>query len=214
MTESQVIAFAVASYLFGSLNVSVLLGKLLRGIDVRDYGSGNAGTTNVLRTMGWKAGVAVLVLDLLKGVLPVLIAKFVSDDARLQVVAALATIAGHDFPVYYGFRGGKGVATSMGATIAMIPLLGPLMPFIGGIILIPTRYVSLMSLLGTVVTAIIIVALAMTNRVPDAYALYAVIAAGLIVWQHRGNITRLRAGTEPRLNPNALRPGRDPRGGS
>lgn len=214
MTTSEAIAFAVVSYLFGSVNISVVLGKLLRGIDIRDYGSGNAGTTNVLRTMGVKAGIVVFLLDLLKGVLPVLVAKVVSDDARLQVVAALATIAGHDFPVYYSFRGGKGVATSMGATIAMIPLLGPLMPFIGGIILIPTRYVSLMSLLGTVVTAIIILALAMTNRVPDSYAVYAAIAAALIIWQHRANITRLRAGTEPKLSAGALRPRRDPRGGS
>ena len=84
----------------------------------------------------------------------------------------------------------------------------------GGIILIPTRYVSLMSLLGTVVTAIIILALAMTNRVPDSYAVYAAIAAALIIWQHRANITRLRAGTEPKLSAGALRPRRDPRGGS
>jgi glycerol-3-phosphate acyltransferase PlsY len=129
----------------------------------------------------------------------VLIAKLVSEDARLQVVAGLAAIAGHDWPIYHGLRGGRGVATSMGATVGMMPLLGPLMPFIGGVILIPTRYVSLMSILGSVVTMLIVIALAATNRVPDAYAVFAVIAATLIVWQHRGNITRLRSGTEPRL---------------
>jgi len=208
MTPAQVIAFAVAGYLFGSINFSVLLGKLLRGIDIRDYGSGNAGTTNVLRTMGVKAGIAVLLLDVLKGALPVLIAKLVSDDARLQVVGGLAAVIGHDFPVYYGFRGGKGVATSIGATIAMMPLIGPFLPFIAGVILIPTRYVSLMSVLGTVVTAIIIVALAVTDRVPDSYAYFAVVAAALIVWQHRDNITRLRSGTEPKLGQRgSVRPG-------
>jgi glycerol-3-phosphate acyltransferase PlsY len=199
MTTPQLIAFAVGSYLFGSLFASLILGRLLKGIDIRNYGSGNAGSTNTLRTLGVKAAVAVFILDMLKGVIPVLLAKAVSDDPRLEVVAALAAIVGHDFPIYFGFRGGRGVATSMGATIAMMPLLGPFLPILGGVILIPTRYVSLMSVLGSVVTAMIIIALAATNRVPDAYAVYAVIAAALIVWLHRGNIGRLRAGTEPKI---------------
>lgn len=199
MTTSQAIAFAAGSYLLGSVSFSLLLGRLTRGIDIRDYGSGNAGSTNTLRTLGAKAAIAVFILDMLKGAIPVLLAKYISDDARLQVVAALAAILGHDFPIFFGFRGGRGVATSMGATIAMMPLLGPFLPFIGGVILIPTRYVSLMSVLGTVVTALIIIALAATNRVPDAYAVYAVIAATLIVWLHRGNLARLRSGTEPKL---------------
>lgn len=199
MTTSQFIAFAVGSYLFGSISASLILGRVLKGIDIRNYGSGSTGSTNTLRTLGVKAAAAVFILDMLKGVIPVLLAKAVSDDPRLEVVAALAAILGHDFPIYYGFRGGRGVATSMGATIAMMPLLGPFLPILAGVILIPTRYVSLMSILGTVVTAMIIVALAATNRVPDAYVVYAVIAAALIVWQHRGNIARLRSGTEPKL---------------
>lgn len=199
MTTSQAIAFAAGSYLLGSISFSLLLGRLMRGIDIREYGSGSSGSTNTLRTLGAKAAVAVFILDMLKGVIPVLLAKYVSDDARLEVIAALAAILGHDYPIFFGFRGGRGVATSIGATIAMMPLLGPFIPFIAGVILIPTRYVSLMSLLGTVVTAMIIIALAATNRVPDAYAIFAVIAATLIVWQHRGNIDRLRAGTEPKL---------------
>jgi glycerol-3-phosphate acyltransferase PlsY len=199
MSASEVIAFAVLSYLFGSISWSILLARVVKGVDIRTTGSGNAGTTNTLRLLGVKAAVAVFVLDLLKGMLPVLVAKLVSEDARLQVVAGLAAIAGHDWPIYHGLRGGRGVATSMGATIGMMPLLGPLMPFIGGVILIPTRYVSLMSILGSVVTMLIVLALAATNRVPDAYAVFAVIAAALIVWQHRGNITRLRSGTEPKL---------------
>jgi len=199
MSASEVIAFAVLSYLFGSVSWSILLGRLIKGVDIRTTGSGNAGTTNTLRLLGVKAAVAVFILDFLKGMLPVLVAKLVSEDARLQVVAGLAAIAGHDWPVYHGFRGGRGVATSMGATVGMMPLLGPLMPFIGGVILIPTRYVSLMSILGSVVTMLLVLALAATNRVPDAYAVFAVAAASLIVWQHRSNITRLRAGTEPKL---------------
>jgi acyl phosphate:glycerol-3-phosphate acyltransferase len=199
MTTSQAIAFAVGSYLFGSISWSILLGRLIKGVDIRRTGSGNAGATNTLRLLGVKAAVAVFILDLLKGLLPVLLAKLVSDDARLQVVAGLAAIAGHDFPVYHGFRGGRGVATSFGATMGMMPLLGPLMPFIGGVILIPTRLVSLMSTLGTVMTMLIVLALCFTDRVPDSYGVFAVFAAALIVWQHRENITRLRSGTEPKL---------------
>ena len=197
--QPEFIAFAVGSYLLGSVPSALVVGRLLKGVDIRDYGSGSLGATNTLRTLGVWPAVIVFVCDMLKGILPVVIAHAVSDDARLQVVAALGAILGHDFPVFAGFRGGRGVATSLGATTAMMPLLGLLMPFIGGIILIPWRYVSLMSLLGSVVTAIIIIALAATNRVPDAYGWYAVIAAGLIVFLHRGNIMRLRAGTEPKI---------------
>jgi len=199
MTMSQAIAFAVCSYLLGSVSFGLVLGKLLRGIDIRDYGSGSAGATNTGRTLGLKAFIAVFVLDLLKGLIPVVIAKVVADDARLEVIAGLAAIIGHDFPIFHGFRGGRGIATSIGATIGMMPLVGLLIPFLAGVILVPFRYVSLMSVLGGVVTALIIVALAVTNRVPDSYAIFAVIAAALIVWQHRDNITRLRAGTEPKL---------------
>ena len=199
MTTSQAIAFAVGSYLFGSVSFSLLFGRITRGVDIREFGSGSTGTTNTLRTLGPKMAILVLVLDLLKGVLPVLLAKLISPDARLQVVAALGAILGHDFPVYHGFRGGRGVATSLGATVAMMPLLGPFVPFIAGVILIPTRYVSLMSILGSVVTMLIVIGLAVTERVPDSYAVFAVVAATLIVWQHRGNITRLRSGTEPKL---------------
>ncbi|MGH2599526.1 MAG: glycerol-3-phosphate 1-O-acyltransferase PlsY [Dehalococcoidia bacterium] len=199
MTTPQVIAFAVCSYLLGSVSFGLVLGRLLRGIDIRDYGSGSAGATNTGRTLGLKAFIAVFVLDLLKGLIPVVIAKVVADDARLEVIAGLAAIIGHDFPIFHGFRGGRGIATSIGATIGMMPLVGLLIPFLAGVILIPFRYVSLMSVLGGVVTALIIVALAVTNRVPDSYAVFAVIAAALIVWPHRGNITRRRAGTEPKL---------------
>ncbi|MGH2588371.1 MAG: glycerol-3-phosphate acyltransferase, partial [Dehalococcoidia bacterium] len=186
MTTPQVIAFAVCSYLLGSVSFGLVLGRLLRGIDIRDYGSGSAGATNTGRTLGLKAFIAVFVLDLLKGLIPVVIAKVVADDARLEVIAGLAAIIGHDFPIFHGFRGGRGIATSIGATIGMMPLVGLLIPFLAGVILIPFRYVSLMSILGGVVTALIIVALAATNRVPDSYAVFAVIAAALIVWQHRG----------------------------
>lgn len=195
----QFVATAIICYLFGSLSTSITIARLVKGIDIREYGSGNAGATNTLRTLGRKWAVIVLLLDVLKGVLPVVVAHALSDDARIHVVAALGTIAGHDFPVYFGFRGGRGVGTSLGATAAMMPPLALVMPLIGALIFIPFRYVSLMSILGTVVTGVIILILAGADRVPNAYGVYAVIAAGLIVVLHRHNIARLLAGTEPKF---------------
>jgi glycerol-3-phosphate acyltransferase PlsY len=193
------IAFAVGGYLLGSIPVGLVVGRVVGGVDIREYGSGKTGMTNTLRTFGVGAAVAVFVLDVLKGALPVLIAKLVSDEAWLQVFGALGAIVGHDWPLYANFRGGRGVATSFGATLAMMPLLGIFLPLIGGLILFPFRYVSLTSILGAVITAVIVIALAATDRVPNAYAVFAVVAATLIVVLHRDNIGRLLAGTEPKL---------------
>lgn len=192
-------AVVIGSYLLGSVPVGLVVGRVLQGVDIREYGSGKLGTTNTLRTLGPAAAAMVLVGDLLKGVAPVLAARLVSDDARVQVVAAIAAIAGHDWPVFAGFRGGRGVATSLGATVAMMPPLGLVLPLIGAALLWPFRYVSLMSVFGTLIAALIIVVLALTNRVPDAYAVFAVLAAALIVAHHRENIARLLAGTEPKI---------------
>jgi glycerol-3-phosphate acyltransferase PlsY len=136
---------------------------------------------------------------MLKGVLPVLVAKLVTGDPRVEVAGALAAIIGHDWPAYAGFRGGRGVATSFGATVAMMPPLGLVLPLIGAAILYPFRYVSLMSILGAAITAVIVVLLTATGRVPVAYAVFGVAAATLIVALHRSNIARLLAGTEPKL---------------
>jgi glycerol-3-phosphate acyltransferase PlsY len=193
------VAFAAGGYLLGSIPFGLVIGRLVKGVDIRDYGSGKTGMTNTLRTLGKGPAAAVFLLDLLKGALPVLLAKLLVDDARVEVIGALAAIAGHDWPVYAGFRGGRGVSSSFGALLAMMPLLGIFVPFIGGVVLFPFRYVSLMSIAGTVVTGLIVFALAATNRVPDAYAVFAAVAAPLIVVLHRENIQRLLAGTEPKI---------------
>lgn len=190
---------ALGSYLLGSIQIGLILGKLLKGVDIRDYGSGKTGTTNTLRTLGKGPAIAVLILDALKGVLPVLVARWVSPEAWLHVVAAVSAILGHDFPVWAGFRGGRGVSTSLGATAALMPGLAPVIPVLGGAILLRSGYASLASVLGTVIVACLIFALAATERVPGAYALYALIAASLILVLHRGNIVRLLAGTEPKF---------------
>lgn len=195
----QLFLVAIGSYLLGSVQLGLMAGRILKGVDIREYGSGKTGTTNTLRILGKGPAIAVLIGDVLKGLLPVLIAKLLSDDAWLHVVAALGAIVGHDFPVWAGFRGGRGVSTSLGATAAMMPGIAPALPLIGGIILLRSGYASLMSVLGTVITAVIVFALVITDRAPQPYALYAVVAAGLILVLHRENIARLRAGTEPKI---------------
>jgi glycerol-3-phosphate acyltransferase PlsY len=193
------LAFALGGYLLGSLPTGLLVGRILKGVDIREYGSGKTGVTNTLRTLGWGPAAVVLVCDVLKGVVPVLLAQQITDGAWAPVAAALGAIAGHDWPLYAGFRGGRGVATSFGATAALLPALTPVMLLIGALILLPWRYVSLMSVLGTAITAVILLALVVIGWAPVPYAAFALVAGPLIVVLHRDNIRRLLAGTEPKI---------------
>ncbi len=198
--------FAVGGYLLGSVPMGVAVGRVARGIDVRNYGSGKTGFTNTLRTVGLGPAAVVLVGDLAKGVAPVILARAISHDPTLEVVGAIGAILGHDFPLYVGFRGGRGVATTFGAAAAMMPL--PALGFflLAGVLLASTRIMSIMSVVGTAIAALAVIALAVVGVEPREYAVYAVVAAALIVVQHRDNIERLRAGTEPRIGtPGRLR---------
>lgn len=186
-------------YLLGSFPTGLVAGRLARGIDVREYGSGNTGFTNVLRTVGARWGIAVLVLDLAKGAAPVLIARVLSDEPYVQAVAGLAAAVGHDWPVFIGFRGGRGVAASYGAALAMNPIAAAaVLPFGIGLVAM-TRIMSLMSIGLAPVLALVFVVLAIFDVHPWAYAVYASVGAALIVVQHRENVQRLLAGTEPKL---------------
>jgi glycerol-3-phosphate acyltransferase PlsY len=191
--------FIVAGYLVGSVPVGLIVGRAARGIDIRQYGSGKTGVTNVLRTCGARWGVLALAGDLAKGVGPVLLARFVSDEPYVHAAAGLAAAIGHDWPVFAGFQGGRGVATSFGAALAMNPIAaGILVPFGIGLVVV-TRIVSVMSVGMAPVLAVEYVALAAMDQQPWAYAIYAVIAAGIVIVLHRENIQRLLDGTEPRI---------------
>lgn len=192
-------AFAIGAYLLGSIPTGLIAGKLLRGVDIREYGSGKTGTTNTLRTLGRGPALAVLIADLLKGALPVLLARLATDDAWVHAAAGLAAIIGHDWPVFAGFRGGRGVATTFGALLALMPLLALPLIALGGVIVYRSRIVSLMSILGAATGGVAVILLAVAERVPVAYAAFGVVAALLILALHRDNIARLRAGVEPRI---------------
>jgi glycerol-3-phosphate acyltransferase PlsY len=202
------IVSAIAGYLIGSVQVGLLVGRATRGIDIRDYGSGATGATNVIRTSGWKAGVFVIVADVGKGVAAVFLARGlgalagvdVKDDrAWLEAAAALAAVAGHVWPLYAGFRGGKAVASGFGAALSMNPLASVAMLPIAALVVASVRIMSVMSVGMSVVMAALFIALAALDVSPPAYAVYAAGASALIVYRHRANIERLIAGTEPKI---------------
>ncbi len=192
-------ACGVLGYLVGSIPAGLIVGRVARGIDIRQYGSGKTGFTNVVRTVGARWGVIALVGDLAKGALPVVVARLVSDEPYLQTVAGLAAAVGHDWPVFAGFQGGRGVAASFGAALAMSPVAAALLiPFGVGLVAV-TRIVSVMSVGMAPVLAAEFAALAIAGVHPWAYAVYALIAAAMVLALHRENIERLLAGTEPRI---------------
>jgi glycerol-3-phosphate acyltransferase PlsY len=195
----EFVVFGVGAYLLGSIPSGLIVGRMARGIDIRDYGSGKTGFTNAVRTIGVKWGALVLVVDLAKGALPVALAIAVSDEPYVATVAGLAAVIGHDWPIYVGFRGGRGVATSFGALLAMNPIAaGALLP-VGLALVAVTRIMSVMSVGMAPVAAVVFVVLSALGLQPWAYAVYAVIAAALLVALHRENLRRLLAGTEPKI---------------
>jgi glycerol-3-phosphate acyltransferase PlsY len=198
---------AVIGYAIGSVQFGLIVGRITRGVDIRDYGSGATGATNVIRTSGAKAGVLVIILDIAKGIAPVYIgialghAAGIGHDERAWAAAAgaFAAVCGHVWPVWAGFRGGKAVASGFGAALAMNPLAAVAMLPVAAAIVATARMMSLMSVTMAPLMALFFVILAALGISPWAYAAYSMGAAALIVFRHRANIQRLLAGTEPRI---------------
>lgn len=193
-----VLAALVVAYLLGSIPSGVIVGRLVKGIDVRDSGSGRTGATNVLRTLGWPAAVVVTLMDVGKGVAAVLLG-LVLADASGQVAAGVAVVVGHNWPVFIGFRGGRGVMPAAGALLVLLPLSAVVGITLAVVVIASTRYVSLGSLVGTVTGASILAAYALLGSAPLIFAPLAVVGGGIIVFGHRDNIGRLVRGTERRL---------------
>ena len=193
------ILIAVAAYLFGSIPTGYLFVRLTVREDIRRLGSRSMGATNVLRVKGWKAALPVAVIDVLKGFLPALFALKYSGDPVFAAFCALLSVVGHCFPFSIGFKGGKGVATSLGAyaAIAALPLMACLGLFL--IVVAVSRYVSLGSLVGSLAFPFIVL---LSGGPPGVSAVSLAIAL-LIVFQHRGNIGRLIKGTERKLGDEA-----------
>lgn len=185
----------VAAYLLGSLSGSLLLGRL-RGVDIRTLGSGNAGGTNALRTQGWKFALGTVLVDVGKGALAVWLAlRFGPGEPWLPYAAAVAAVLGHVWPVFHGFRGGKGAGTLVGALLLLWPWAVLVVLAAWLLVLTATGYVGL----STVLAAATLVPLAWFTGADDVRFGFAVLMAVFIVFTHRANLARLRAGTEARF---------------
>jgi len=207
----EIIGVVLLGYFLGAVPFGLILGKWLRGIDIREYGSGNIGFTNVLRNVGTGAGVATLAFDIAKGAVPVVlagviigndtaeVAGFTLDDQGGRVLAAVAAVVGHNWSLYLKFGGGKGVDTSLGGLLAMSPLAGVICLVIGVGMIAKTRYVSLGSMVGGCCGIIVIAPMVAADWAPIEYLVYAVVVAVLIIFRHRDNIRNLKAGTERKI---------------
>lgn len=184
----------IIAYLLGSLSCAILTAKFLNLPDPRTQGSGNAGATNVLRSNGTKAGIIVLVGDLVKGVIAVAIGIWLNQSGIALGFVALAAVVGHVFPVYFGFKGGKGVATAAGTLLVISFWTCIFVLLTWALILFFTRYVSLASIIGAIAAPIYL--LVGGNFI---YFLPFLIIAALIVWKHMDNINRLRSGSENKI---------------
>lgn len=187
---------ALLGYLMGSINTSIIYSRL-KGQDIRSFGSGNAGATNTLRTYGKGAAAIVLAGDLLKGVIAVLIAKAIGDDIAVYI-AGFAAVLGHNYPVYFGFKGGKGILTSLAVMTAVSPLTGAIALFVGILVIAVTRYVSLGSILGAITYGIA----AYIISADAGFHIFTAAVVILAVARHHENIGRLLNGTERKLGKN------------
>lgn len=206
------IAMAIIAYLIGSVNFSVIISKKMAGFDVREKGSGNAGSTNVLRTVGKKAAVLTLICDILKGVISILIAIFIGSIVKdvnkelLVQIAGIAVVLGHTFPIFFGFKGGKGVATSLGVILMSNWQIGLICLVFALVLMALTRMVSL----GSIAAAILFPVLTLfvgeghyiveSTGIGNGYFVYSVVLAIIVLFNHRENIKRILNGSENKLS--------------
>lgn len=199
------IVIAIVSYLIGSVNFSVLISRKMAGFDVREKGSGNGGTTNVLRTVGKKAAALTLLADILKGIVAVLIAfivgKFVdANPAILVQISAICVVVGHTFPIFFEFRGGKGIATSLGILLLLNWQIGLICLIFALVLMALTRMVSLGSISAAVLFPILTIFIQNHYLVSGNYIIFGIILAGFVIFNHRENVKRIMSGTENKLS--------------
>ena len=193
------ITIIIISYLLGNISTSYIVAKRLAGVDIRTQGSGNAGSTNVLRTLGKKAGALTFVGDVLKGLIAVLMARLIAygmnmDQSICAYLAVVAVVLGHNYPVFLGFKGGKGVATSLGSMLGMNPFIALICLGFFIIIVAITKYVSLGSILGIGLSPIIM----LINHNTKGVLITLFLTISVII-THKENIKRLLNGTERKI---------------
>ncbi len=211
---AEFIAVVVIAYLLGSIPFGLIIGKLKSGVDVREQGSGKTGATNVMRVTGTKLGVLTLVLDVVKAAGAVILAGAIIDGGSgsltiggvsihwqhvAQVVAGLAAVAGHNWPVFAKFKGGRGVTAYFGTLFAIYPPAGIFGAQVLAIAALRSRHMSLGSILGSFAALCLMIPLTIVYNFPPIYLAYSSVVIALLVYQHQDNIKRLRQGTERRL---------------
>jgi glycerol-3-phosphate acyltransferase PlsY len=214
MMIAEFIAVVVIAYLLGSIPFGLIIGKLKSGVDIRKYGSGKTGATNVMRTIGTKLGVLALVLDVVKATGAVMLATVIIDRSSgiltiggvslnwqhiAQVLAGLAAVAGHTWPIFAKFRGGRGVTAYFGTLFAIFPPAGIFGAEVVAIAALRSRHMSLGSLLGALAACCLMIPLTILYNFPLIYLVYGLVVTALLAYQHQDNIKRLRQGTERRL---------------
>ena len=199
------VIISILSYFIGSVSFSVIFGKIFGGLDVRDHGSGNAGSTNVLRTVGKKAAILTLLCDLLKGVLAVLLAFIVgnivktSDRALLIQLSGVFVLVGHIWPIFFNFKGGKGIATALGVLLIVNWQIGLICLLFALILMALTRMVSIGSVMAAILFPILTIFLTNTFIVKGSYLIFGVIISLIVIYKHRENIKRVLNHTENKL---------------
>ncbi len=203
------IILTIISYLIGSTPTSIIVGRITKGIDIREHGSGNAGGTNVFRVLGWKPALFVVVIDVFKGWLPAAIfapafyyAQIIPDLGVVQILCGFSAVLGHTYTIFARFKGGKGVGTLGGMLIALFPTAFPFCLAIAIITIILTGYVSLASILASVSLPIFLFILPPffgVNPAPLSLMVFSLLIPWFITFTHRSNIQRLRSGEENRF---------------
>ena len=214
MMIAELVVVVVIAYLIGSIPIGLIIGKLKSGVDIREYGSGKTGATNVMRTIGTKLGILTLVLDVVKAAGAVMLATVIIDGGSgiltigsvsvhwqhiAQVAAGLAAIAGHNWPVFAKFKGGRGVTAYFGTLFAIFPPAGILGAEVVAIAALRSRHMSMGSILGASAALCLMIPLTILYGFPLIYLAYGSVVVALLVYQHQDNIKRLRQGTERRL---------------
>ncbi len=204
MVISLTVIALILSYLAGSIPSAVWAGKLFHGIDIREHGSGNAGATNTIRILGWKTGIPVLIFDLAKGWLATSLPLFFkaapegsSQMMTLQIACGIAAITGHVFPVFAGFRGGKGVATTSGVLLSLHPFLTLTCAGIFLVVLLISRYVSLSSIIAGIMFPVLLMTVFHTPSL--LFRIFSIVIALALLVTHRKNIGRLFRGEEKKF---------------
>ena len=208
----ECVIMAVIAYLIGSINFSVIISKKVAGFDVREKGSGNAGSTNMLRSVGKKAAAVTLLCDILKGVVAIIISILVGNIVKeanrelLLQVAGIAVVIGHTFPIFFGFKGGKGVATSLGILLMTNWQIGLICLVFAIVLIVLIRMVSLGSCAAAILFPVLTLfinnsyTILTEGKNGNTYFVYSVILAIIVLYNHRSNIQRLMNGTENRIS--------------